>query len=125
MRRVDMDRYDDRITLRCNVVEAYDKLLEFIAKHLPDKFYMIGDQRVSLREKLFREIVANMLIHREFTNAFPASLIIYNDRVETKNPLLIGICTKTGGLWPVAIFNPYGRWEVFWFNRRPFLPYVV
>ncbi|MGV8096924.1 MAG: hypothetical protein AB2L24_34130 [Mangrovibacterium sp.] len=26
-----------------------------------------------------------MLIHREFTNACPASLIIYNDRVETKN----------------------------------------
>ena len=85
VRRVDMDRYDDRITLRCNIVEAYDKLLEFIAKHLPDKFYMIGDQRVSLREKLFREIAVNMLIHREFTNAFPASLIIYKDRVETKN----------------------------------------
>jgi len=85
VRRVDMDRYDDRITLRCNLVEAYDKLLEFVAKHLPDKFYMIGDQRVSLREKLFREVIANMLIHREFTNAFPASFIIYSDRVETQN----------------------------------------
>jgi ATP-dependent DNA helicase RecG len=46
---------------------------------------MIGDQRVSLREKIFREIIANMLIHREYTNAFPSSFIIYNDRVETKN----------------------------------------
>lgn len=85
VRRVDMDRYDDRITLRCNLVESYDKLLEFVAKHLPDKFYMIGDQRVSLREKLFREVIANLLIHREFINAFPASFIIYSDRVETQN----------------------------------------
>jgi ATP-dependent DNA helicase RecG len=46
---------------------------------------MFGDQRISLREKIFREIIANMLIHREYTNAFPSSLIIYTDKVETRN----------------------------------------
>ena len=85
VRRIDMDRYDDRVNIRCNLIEAYDKLMDFVAKHLPDKFYMEGDQRISLREKIFREIVANMLIHREYTNAFPTSLIIYRDKVETKN----------------------------------------
>jgi ATP-dependent DNA helicase RecG len=81
----DLYRYDDRENIRCNLIEAYDKLMVFVAKHLPDKFYMEGDQRISLREKIFREIVANMLIHREYTNAFPASFVIYKNRVETKN----------------------------------------
>ena len=44
-------------------------------KHLPDKFFLEGMQRVSLRDKIFREIIANMLIHREYTNAFPSSFI--------------------------------------------------
>jgi len=44
-----------------------------------------GDQRISLREKIFREVVANILIHREYTNAFPTSFIIYKDKVESKN----------------------------------------
>lgn len=47
-----MDRYDDRVNIRCNLIEAYDKLMDFVAKHLPDKFYMEGDQRISLREKI-------------------------------------------------------------------------
>lgn len=85
VRRVDLDRYDDRENIRCNLIEAYDRLMAFIVKHLPDKFYLEGDQRISLRDKIFREIVANMLIHRETMNAYPSTLIIYNDRVETKN----------------------------------------
>ena len=85
LRKVDVDRYDDRENIRCNLIDAYDRLMNFAAKHLPDKFYMEGDQRISLREKIFREIIANMLIHREYTNAFPSAFTIYNDYVETKN----------------------------------------
>ena len=85
VRKVDMDRYDDRENIRCNLIEAYDRLMAFIAKHLPDKFYLEGDQRISLRDKIFREIVANMLIHRESMNAYPSTLTVYNDRVETRN----------------------------------------
>ena len=85
LRRVDTDRYDDREHIRCNLVEAYDKLMAFVAKHLPDKFYLQGDQRISLREKIFREIIANMLIHREYTNAYPSSFVINKNKVETKN----------------------------------------
>ena len=85
LRVQNVDRYDDRENIRCNIVEAYEKLLAFVAKHLPDPFYLEGDQRISLRDKIFREIIANMLIHREYNNAYPSSLIIYGDRVETKN----------------------------------------
>jgi ATP-dependent DNA helicase RecG len=93
LRRHDLDRYDDRENIRCNLIETYDKLINFVAKHLPDKFYLEGDQRISLREKIFREIIANMLIHREYSNAYPSSFVIYSNRVETKNankPIFIG-----------------------------------
>ncbi len=81
----DTDRYDDRENIRCNLIEAYDKLMLFITKHLPDKFYLEGTQRISIRETIFREVIANLLIHREYTNAFPSTLIIYKDRLEVKN----------------------------------------
>ena len=85
LRRKDIDRYDDRENIRCNLVEAYDSLMAFVAKHLPDKFYLEGDLRISLRDKIFREIVANLLIHREYTNAYPSGFVIYNNRLEVKN----------------------------------------
>lgn len=85
LRREQQDRYDDRDTLYCNLVEAYPRLLDFIAKHLPDPFYLEGIARVSLRDKIFREVVANFLVHREYTSAYPARLIIYQDRVEVSN----------------------------------------
>ncbi len=85
LRKIDIDRYDDREYIQGNLIEAYDQLMTFAAKHLPDKFYMEGDQRISLRTKIFREVVANMIVHREYTNAHPATFIIFNDRAETEN----------------------------------------
>jgi ATP-dependent DNA helicase RecG len=80
-----LDRYDDREYIQTNLIEAYEQLMAFVAKHLPDKFYLEGDQRVSLRTKIFREVVANLIVHREYTNAHPSTFIIYTDRVETEN----------------------------------------
>jgi len=85
VRKENAARYDDRDYIDTNLVEAYERLMAFVAKHLPDKFFLEGDQRVSLRTKIFREVVANLIVHREYTNAHPATFIIYNDRVETDN----------------------------------------
>ena len=79
------DRYDDRDDIRTNLIDSFDRLMAFIAKHLPDKFYLEGVQSISLRDRLFREIVSNLLIHREFANGFPAKLIIGKDQVHTEN----------------------------------------
>lgn len=85
VRIVNTDRYDDRLTIQTNLIEAYEKFMEFIGKHLHDKFYMEGDIRISLRERIFREVVANLIVHREYTNAHTATFIIYEDRVEIRN----------------------------------------
>lgn len=85
MRRVNVDRYDDRDDIRVNLLESYERLMQFISKHLNDNFYLEGDRRISLRDKIFREVVSNLLIHREFANPFPAKLVIEKDRVYTEN----------------------------------------
>jgi len=79
------DRYDDRDDIRTNLIESYDRLMAFVRKHLPDKFYQEGEQRISLRDRIFREVVGNLLIHQEYTNAFPAKMILEKDRVLIEN----------------------------------------
>lgn len=79
------DRYDDRAYIQTNLIEAYEQLMDFVAKHLPDTFYLEGIQRVSLRNKIFREVAANIIVHREYTNAHPCTFVIYRDRVQTEN----------------------------------------
>ena len=85
VRVVNTDRYDDRTELRTNLIESYDLLMDFIRKHLPDPFYMEGDQRISIRDRIFREVVANTLIHREYLNSFPAKLIIEEQQLTVEN----------------------------------------
>lgn len=85
LRRINLDRYDDRDDIRTNLIESYDRLMAFVAKHLPDPFYLEKDQRISLRDHIFREVVANMLIHREYINGFPAKFVIGNNQVVAEN----------------------------------------
>lgn len=85
LRRENMDRFDDRLYIQTNLIDAYDQLMGFVAKHLPDKFYQEGDQRISLRAKIFREVVANLIVHREYINAHPGSFVIGPAEVRTEN----------------------------------------
>lgn len=85
LRRENIDRYDDRDDIRTNLINSYERLMQFIAKHLNDKFYLENEQRISLRDKVFREVVSNILIHREYLNPYPAKLVIEKDRVFTEN----------------------------------------
>lgn len=86
VKRSNLDRYDDRRDIRTNLINAYDELMLFIRSHLPDKFFMERDVRVDLREKIFREVMSNIIIHRDYTNAYATTVIIYNDRLVAENP---------------------------------------
>ena len=80
-----LDRYDDRDDIRTNLIESYERLIAFIEKHLDDKFYIEGTQRIDVRNKIARELCANLIIHREFSNPYPAKLIIEKDCIKTEN----------------------------------------
>ncbi len=85
LRRVNADRYDDRDLIATNLIESYERLMAFAEKHLPDPFYMEGDQRISIRSNIFREIIVNSLIHREYLSHFPARFVIEKDKVFFEN----------------------------------------
>ncbi|MEA3444992.1 MAG: putative DNA binding domain-containing protein [Bacteroidota bacterium] len=86
LRKDNVDRYDDRLTVRTNLLDAYDLLMGFIEKYVNDPFYLEGTKRISLRSKIFRELVANIIAHREYLNASPAVINILKNKIEFKNP---------------------------------------
>jgi ATP-dependent DNA helicase RecG len=86
LRRDNEDRYDDRVTIRTNLIDAYDLMMEFVEKHLNDPFYLDGDMRISLRDKVFREAVSNIISHRDYISASPSRLMIYKNEVILDNP---------------------------------------
>ncbi|HCV16202.1 MAG TPA: hypothetical protein DF637_07705 [Rikenellaceae bacterium] len=107
VRKENKDRYDDRINppLRTNLIDTYLSLKEFINKHLPEKFYTEGDQRVDLRDKIFREVIGNVIVHREYTSALSTEIIISDTSVRMTNPnkpMFHGMIDSTG-------FNPYPK----------------
>ena len=97
VRRVNLDRYDDRDFVTVNLVQSFDRVMDFVQKHLSDPFYLEGTQRISIRDAIFREVASNILIHREYTNPFPAKLIIEQGAVRTENA---NISRGTGKLDP-------------------------
>ena len=86
LRKKNVDRYDDRLTVRTNLLDAYDLLMGFIEKHLNDPFYLEGTIRISLRSKIFRELVANIIAHREYMNPAQAFINIFENKIEFSNP---------------------------------------
>jgi len=101
----DKDRWDDRLTLRTNLIDTYLQLKTFINRYLPDKFYLEGDQRVDLRDRIFREIIGNLVVHREYTDATATELIIEEDAVRTLNPNN----PYFNGIMDLNNFNPHPK----------------
>lgn len=79
------DRYDDRLRVTTNLIDSYEKLMEFVAKHTSDKFCLIDNVNTSVRDMIAREVVANILVHRDFSSSFPAKLIIEKNWLYTEN----------------------------------------
>ena len=104
-RRHNLDRYDDRVMIRTNLIDAYDRLIEFVEKHTLDKFFLIGGQSVSIRSKIAREIVSNILVHREYTSTYPAKIIIERNSIKTENWSI----PQTFGQIDPNVFAPYPK----------------
>lgn len=80
-----VDRYDDRDVVITNLIESYDRLMEFGKKHLNDVFTLDGVQRISARDKILREIISNLLMHRDFSSGYVPKLVIERNKITTEN----------------------------------------
>ena len=104
-RQKNMDRYDDREIITTNLIDSYDLIMSFVRKHLPSKFFMEEGQNINLRDTIFREIATNLLVHREFLNAFPAKFIVEKNIVHTEN-----WCRSNGvGIINPKLFSPFPK----------------
>ena len=70
------DRYDDRDVVITNLIDSYDRLIEFGQKHLNDLFVLDGIVNVNARDRILREIVSNTLAHRDYSSGYPAKMIL-------------------------------------------------
>ncbi|WP_317944823.1 hypothetical protein [Carnobacterium maltaromaticum] len=98
-RSTNCDQYDDRLNSQTNLIDTYYEIRSFLQKQLslPETFILDGTERVNVRNILFRELVANMLVHRELSNAFVSMIAIYSEKIEFVNenkPINPGIVTK-------------------------------
>ena len=80
-----LDRYDDRLQVVTNLIESYELLMEFVAKHTSDKFFLVDNVNTSIRDLIAREVIGNILVHRDFSSAYPAKVIIEKDWLKTEN----------------------------------------
>lgn len=101
----DLDRYDDRDDIRTNLIESFDRMMAFVEKHLDDKFFIENNQRIDVRNKIARELCVNNLIHREFSNPYPAKLIIEKENLRTENANRAKMIGKIN----VDFYEPYPK----------------
>lgn len=78
-------RYDDRDIIFSNLIDSYARLMKFVQRNLPPRLLQQGGVSVDVREKLFNEIVTNLLVHREYTHTCPCRLLIFANKVITEN----------------------------------------
>lgn len=94
------DRYDDRDVIITNLIDSYDRLIEFGQKHLNDLFVLDGIVNVNARDRILREIVSNTLAHRDYSSGFPAKMIIDDEKITIENSNLAQECET-----PTSIHN--------------------
>lgn len=94
VRIIDKDRYDDRDVIITNLIDSYDRLMQFGQRHLNDRFVLVEEedekgnktiQNVSARDRILREIVGNILMHRDFSSGYVAKMVIEKNRIEIIN----------------------------------------
>lgn len=94
VRIIDTDRFDDRDVITTNLLDSYDRLMTFGKRHLNDRFVLNETkeskgldsvQSVSARDKILREIIGNILMHRDFSSGNVARMVIEKDKIEVVN----------------------------------------
>ena len=102
----DLDRYDDRDFVETNLIDMYDRLIDFIAKYTMDRFALDENaRRVSPRNVMAREIVLNTLMHRDITDGHTSRVIIYKDKLICENPNSF----RTNGLLTIKNYTPFAK----------------
>ncbi len=80
----------DSLTVRADLFSNVDAVLDFLLKHL-NKGYIISGKAQRMERwdypmDALREIVINMIVHRDYTSSSEAIIKIFDDHIEFYNP---------------------------------------
>jgi len=99
----------DSLNLDTDIFTELDQINAFIKKHLMVEFIISGnmqrEERYDYPLEAIREIIINMLIHRDYRESSGSIIKIYDDRIEFYNP---------GGLYGGLTLN-----QLLEFNYKP------
>ncbi len=83
----DLERYDDRFTCEDNLIKSYDEIIKYILDKIDQPFYLSPNGvTYNAINVVVRELVSNVLIHRDFLDATGTQILLYRDRIEVSNP---------------------------------------
>jgi len=93
---IEIGRFDsdtliqDSLTIRSDLFGEVDAALSFIRKHLNRSYIITGDKQREERWDYplpaLREIVVNMIVHRDYISSSDSMIRIFDDRIEFFNP---------------------------------------
>jgi ATP-dependent DNA helicase RecG len=80
----------DGLTVRSDLFSQVNEVITFIKKHINKEYIITGEpqreERWQYPMTAIREIVVNMIVHRDYTHYGSSSIKIFNDRIEFYNP---------------------------------------
>jgi len=80
----------DSISLNTDLFSETDEIIAFIKKHLMVEFIITGEpqrtERFDYPLDAIREIVVNMIVHRDYRDSSGSIIKIFDDRIEFYNP---------------------------------------
>ncbi len=80
----------DGLTVRSDLFSQVNEIIGFVKKHINKEYIITGnperEERWQYPIAAIREIVINMIVHRDYTHYGASSVKIYNDKIEFYNP---------------------------------------
>ena len=80
----------DSITSRDTLIEQVQRIMDFMVKHTNKAYIITGNPRREERwdypMEALREIVINMIVHRDYRSANDSTIKVFDDRIEFFNP---------------------------------------
>ena len=96
MATIEMGRFEDEITikddrtLRSDLFTEVEEVIGFVMKHTNKRLLITGkaqrDERWDYPMDAIREIVINMIVHRDYMSSTDSVIKIFDDRIEFFNP---------------------------------------
>jgi hypothetical protein len=83
----DLHGYDEQHLIHTNALRAYQWLLAFLRRALPENGEAEENLQVPcLRDRIFPELVTNLIVHRDYAAASGSRVILERDRIILENP---------------------------------------